>query len=87
MKEHPLVLLITPLQRLILESIPRSQGTKPSYLSMTRQTDQVKIDRFYNLASYLPAESLMVMNNTGVIPARVVFTKDTGGKVEGLISL
>jgi S-adenosylmethionine:tRNA-ribosyltransferase-isomerase (queuine synthetase) len=26
----------------------------------------------------------MVMNNTGVIPARIVFTKDTGGKVEGL---
>jgi S-adenosylmethionine:tRNA ribosyltransferase-isomerase len=27
----------------------------------------------------------MVMNNTGVIPARVTFTKDTGGKFKGLV--
>lgn len=46
--------------------------------------DEVHLDAFYNLANYLPTNSLLVMNNTGVIPARIVFTKDTGGKVEGL---
>lgn len=48
-------------------------------------TDSIQIDFFYNLDKYLPKDSLLVMNNTGVIPARVSFTKDTGGKVEGLI--
>ena len=46
--------------------------------------DKIYIDQFYNLHNYLPENSLLVMNNTGVIPARVLFTKDTGGKVEGL---
>jgi S-adenosylmethionine:tRNA ribosyltransferase-isomerase len=42
-------------------------------------------DYFYNIAKYLPEGSLMIFNNTGVIPARVTFKKDTGGKVNGLI--
>lgn len=48
-------------------------------------TDTVTFDYFYNLSHYLPSPSLMVINNTGVIPARVIFRKDTGGKVEGLV--
>lgn len=47
--------------------------------------DEISIDRFYNLINYLPENALMVMNNTGVIPARVDFVKDTGGRVEGLV--
>jgi S-adenosylmethionine:tRNA ribosyltransferase-isomerase len=48
-------------------------------------TDTVTFDYFYNLSHYLPSSSLMVINDTGVIPARVIFHKDTGGKVEGLV--
>lgn len=39
-------------------------------------------DRFRNLASYLPAESLLVFNNTRVIHARLFFLKDTGARIE-----
>lgn len=46
--------------------------------------DEFFFDFVYNLATYLPENSLMVMNNTGVIPARVYMTKDTGGKFEAL---
>ncbi len=49
------------------------------------KTDTVIFDYFYNIAKYLPQNSLMVLNNTAVIPARVTFRKDTGGKVGGLI--
>ena len=49
------------------------------------RTDTVTFDYFYNLAKYIPQNSLMVLNNTAVIPARVTFRKDTGGKVGGLI--
>jgi S-adenosylmethionine:tRNA ribosyltransferase-isomerase len=48
-------------------------------------TDTITFDYFYNLAKYVPSCALMVLNNTAVIPARVTFRKDTGGKVGGLI--
>ncbi len=51
------------------------------------RTDTITFDYFYNLAKYVPPNACMVMNATGVIPARVTFRKDTGGKVGGLILL
>ncbi len=46
------------------------------------QTDQIQFDLFYNLDHYLPKESFLVLNNTRVLPARVVLRKETGGKIE-----
>ena len=37
---------------------------------------------FNNITDYLPADSLLVFNNTRVIHARVFFTKETGAKIE-----
>jgi len=45
-------------------------------------TDMVRFDVFRNLAQYLPAESLMVLNDTRVRPARLWLRKPTGGKIE-----
>lgn len=39
-------------------------------------------DVFYNLPKYLPEGSLMVMNNTRVIQARIHFRKSTGALIE-----
>ncbi|MBN1791873.1 MAG: S-adenosylmethionine:tRNA ribosyltransferase-isomerase [Bacteroidales bacterium] len=39
-------------------------------------------DTFRNLASYLPGDSHVFLNNSKVIPARLVFTKETGSRVE-----
>ena len=39
-------------------------------------------DLFRNIASYLPADSLMVFNNTRVIRARIIFRKKTGANIE-----
>ncbi len=39
-------------------------------------------DQFKNIASYLPAKSLMVMNNTRVVRARLFFRKPTGALIE-----
>lgn len=39
-------------------------------------------DRFYNITRYLPADSLMVFNNTKVIQARLHFRKPTGALIE-----
>lgn len=43
---------------------------------------QVSDDLFYNLPSYLPADALMIFNNTRVIQARLHFRKETGALIE-----
>ncbi len=44
--------------------------------------DTVIHDTFSNLANYLPAGSLVVLNETRVVPARLILRKETGGKIE-----
>lgn len=39
-------------------------------------------DSFSSIPSYLPKGSLMVFNNTKVVPARLLFKKDTGALIE-----
>ncbi len=39
-------------------------------------------DKFSNLSEILPAGSLMVFNNTKVVPARLLFRKSTGAVIE-----
>lgn len=42
----------------------------------------IRDEQFRNLASYLPANSLLIFNNTKVIRARMHFLKETGAKIE-----
>lgn len=46
------------------------------------KTDAVVHDIFSNLANHLPEKSLMVLNDTRVVPARLWLRKETGGKIE-----
>ena len=39
--------------------------------------DLIIFDRFYNLDKYLPRNSFLVLNNTKVLPARVMMKKET----------
>jgi S-adenosylmethionine:tRNA ribosyltransferase-isomerase len=45
----------------------------------------IRHKRFFELAGQLPAESLLVFNDTKVIPARVYFQKPTGATIELLL--
>lgn len=42
----------------------------------------IKQDIYRNIASYIPASSLLIFNNTKVIQARILFQKPTGGVIE-----
>lgn len=46
------------------------------------QGGDIRQDVYRNIAAYLPAHSLLVFNNTKVIPARILFQKPTGGVIE-----
>ncbi|HUS00595.1 MAG TPA: S-adenosylmethionine:tRNA ribosyltransferase-isomerase [Chitinophagaceae bacterium] len=42
----------------------------------------IEEDVYRNIAEHLPENSLLIFNNTKVIPARILFKKDTGGVIE-----
>lgn len=50
-------------------------------------TDQILFDTFRNLGAYLPQKSLLVFNNTKVVPARLLLKKESGGKIEVLLMM
>ena len=51
-------------------------------LVIDRKSKKIYHDRFFNILKYLPAKSLLVLNDTKVIPARLIGKRQTGGKVE-----
>ncbi len=67
----------------------RRQGVEPRdsarLFVYDTATDTVTFDTFRNLSNYLPKESLMVLNDTRVLPARLWLKKETGGKIEVLV--
>ncbi len=44
--------------------------------------ERIGTDKFRHIDNYIPAESLLVFNNTRVIRARILFQKDTGASIE-----
>jgi len=45
------------------------------------KNEKIFFDRFYYLDRYLPKQSFLVLNETKVVPARVILRKESGGKV------
>jgi S-adenosylmethionine:tRNA ribosyltransferase-isomerase len=50
-------------------------------------SDTVTFDTFFDLDRYLPRESVLVFNNSKVVPARLWLTKESGGKIQVLLSM
>ncbi|MBN8675490.1 MAG: S-adenosylmethionine:tRNA ribosyltransferase-isomerase [Chitinophagales bacterium] len=46
------------------------------------QNGTIKDDTYRNIATHIPAGSLLIFNNTKVVEARLVFQKPTGGQIE-----
>ncbi len=64
----------------------RKEGVEPRdsarlFVYDTR-TDTVTFDTFAHIAQYLPERSLLTLNDTKVLPARLWLKKETGGKIE-----
>ena len=45
------------------------------------QKDSIVFDHFSNLAKHLPQNSFIVLNETKVLPSRIMLTKQSGGRV------
>jgi S-adenosylmethionine:tRNA ribosyltransferase-isomerase len=55
-------------------------------LALDKKTGKIEHKHFYDIIDYLEAGDVLVLNNSKVIPARLMATKkETGGKVEVLL--
>ena len=57
-------------------------GQRDSSKLLVYRDGTVSEDVFRNLSTYLPEGSLMVFNNTKVVPARLFFKRDSGARIE-----
>jgi len=52
------------------------------FIDDNTQTREPKEAKFVDIAKYLPDNAMMVFNNTKVVPARLLFQRDTGAIIE-----
>ena len=64
---------------------PSKQRDRSKLLFLNRKTGDLSHHGFYELCDLLSSDDVLVVNNTEVIPGRLLGKKDTGGKVEVLI--
>ena len=55
--------------------------TKPKIFSHSAECENIAFDTFINISKYLPKNSVLVFNDTKVLPARLILKKQTGGRV------
>jgi S-adenosylmethionine:tRNA ribosyltransferase-isomerase len=67
-----------PLEKIASHPLPNRDDSR--LLIYDRGT--ITEDVYRNLSSHLPANSLLVLNNTKVVGARIIFQKPTGASKE-----
>jgi len=67
-----------PPERIALFPLPERDQSK----LLVFQDGKITHSKFTELDTFLPSDSLLVFNNTKVIPARVLFKKETGAEIE-----
>lgn len=70
-----------PNERIAKYPLPERDQSK----LLLYKNGEINHERFYNLPQYLPEKTLLVFNNTKVIPARAHFRKETGALIELLL--
>jgi S-adenosylmethionine:tRNA ribosyltransferase-isomerase len=69
----------------LVAQYPPPQRGETSLMILHRQTGVIEHRAFGDIARYLNPSDLLVMNNTRVLPARIIGKKETGGRVEILL--
>ena len=72
------------LPRKLIARYPLERGTE-RLLVVERHTGRIRHLQFQDILSYLHPGDVLVMNDTKVIPARLMGRKETGGSVEVLL--
>ena len=69
----------------LIAQYPSPQRGETSLMILHRWTDVIEHQAFQDIFAYLNPGDLLVMNNTRVLPARLIGKKETGGRIEMLL--
>ena len=64
----------------LIANKPSSPRDEAKLLIYDLKSNEISHDKYKNLIQYLPKNSVLVFNQTKVVPARLLVKKDTGGK-------
>ena len=65
---------------------PLEKRDESRLMVLDKKTGEIEHKRFYDIIDYLNKGDTLVLNNTRVMPARLIGEKDnTGGKIEFLL--
>lgn len=67
-------------ERLIAQE-PANPRDSSKLLVYDTQKNELIIDSFFNLATYLPPSTTLTLNDAKVVPARITLSKESGGKI------
>lgn len=66
----------------LIAQLPADKRENSRMLVLNRDKHSISHKHFYDIVDLIDADSLLVLNNTKVMPARLYGTKDTGAKIE-----
>ncbi len=66
----------------LVAQYPLKERDKARLMVINRVTGEIRHDQFANLGKYLPVQSVVVLNDSKVIPARLWGRRESGGAVE-----
>ena len=74
------------LPKELIAQTPLKERSSSRLLILNKNTGKIKHEHFYNIINYLHKGDVLVLNDTKVIPARIIGTKeDTGAVIELLL--
>lgn len=73
------------LPKELIAQYPEKRRDGSRLLVLNRDTGEIRHASFKDIIDYFHKGDLLVLNNTRVLPARLLGKKETGGKVEALI--
>lgn len=71
----------------LIANTPASPRDSARLFVYDTRTDEIAFDTFRHIDRYLPKPSLLVFNDTKVVPARLWLKKESGGKVQVLLMM
>ncbi len=69
----------------LIAQCPTAKRDESRLLVLHRKNGRIEHRKFYEIIEYLNCGDVLVLNDTKVAPARIIGSRATGGRVEGLI--
>ena len=66
----------------LIAQMPADKRDNSKMLVLNREQRSIEHKHFYDIVDFIDENSLLVLNNTKVLPARLYGTKETGAKIE-----